>query len=139
MALRIITCSCVLAVLAASLARGGSVDVQPLGQLTRLYGGPIREYPQQVIVRLNDLSRGPILINPQDALQRSDTLPGADLLPGPVRLAPTYWAGLQEPRLAIQSTTRQSIQRRSGSTPARPMNPKCPPCNVVSHSTAADD
>ena len=84
MALRIITCSCVLAVLAASLARGGSVDVQPLGQLTRLYGGPIREYPQQVIVRLNDLSRGPILINPQDALQRSDTLPGADLLPGPV-------------------------------------------------------
>ena len=142
MALRIAVGSCLLAVWVASLAHGGSVDVPPLGQLTRPYGGPIREYPQPVIVRLNDLGRGPIRFNPQDALQGSDTLPGPDILLGPVGVAPAYrsgWSGLQEPRPAIQSTTRQSIQRRSGSTPARPIKPKCPPCDVVSHSTAADD
>jgi hypothetical protein len=113
MALRIATSGCLLVMLIASLAHAGSFDVPPLGQLTRPYGGPIREYPQQVIVRLDELSRGPIRFNPQDALQGTvGYWAGQD------------WSGPQEPRPATQSTTRQSIQRRSGSTPARPMKPK---------------
>ena len=39
-------------------------------------------------------------------------------------------------RPVSQSTIRQSIQRRSGSTPPTPMNPRCPPCSVRCSETA---
>ncbi len=111
-----------LAALAGAIVEAGPADgiplgqtplgQAPLGQLMRPAGGPILDYPQREIAQLNSLARGPIRFNPQDALQGTT---GRHTDYGPIGQAPNW---------ATHSTTRQSIQRRSGSRPARPMNPK---------------